>query len=208
MPEADDAAVLMRLDLIGLAQSGVANQLAEVVLGALSAWDCVAQASTMPRAGAWVVRKVRQKCAVDVTEARHGGLKGEKPPASLSRPGMNTNKNGHNGRSTKPHEWFVASLLQSAGQIQLMVHHMLSYDAATGNESDQTIDETLQELITDTVGRLLDRDSEEYAAAAVLLADVRKAIEDEIYLVEPGAFDDLDLDDLDVPSAEGPAEAA
>ena len=99
------------------------------------------------------------------------------------------NANGSNGH-VKPHEWFVHSLLQSAGQIQLMVDHMVTYDAATGNVSPQTIDETLQELISGTVAHVLDRDPEEYAAAAVLLADVRKAIEDEIVLVEPGAFDE------------------
>ncbi len=104
------------------------------------------------------------------------------------------NINASNG-TTKPHEWFVSSLLQSAGQIQLMGQRMLSYDLATGNESPHTIDETLQEVISGVVHHVLDRDPEEYAAAAVLLADVRKAIEDDVLFIEPGAFDGLGLVD-------------
>ena len=121
--------------------------------------------------------------------------------------GMNTNENHaarNNGTGTKPLDWFVYSLLQSTGQIQLMADHMLRFDEATNSHSDQSIDDTLQELITDTVGRVLDRDPEEYAAAAVLLADVRKAIEEDVLLVEPGAFYDEDC----WPPADGPAEAA
>ena len=95
-----------------------------------------------------------------------------------------------NGSGTKPLDWFIYSLLQSTGQIQLIADHMVRFDAAAGNHPGTSIDDTLQELITDTIDRMLDRDPEEYAAAAVLLADVRKAIEDDMFLVEPGAFDE------------------
>ncbi|HEX2129048.1 MAG TPA: hypothetical protein VHF58_07505 [Solirubrobacterales bacterium] len=95
-----------------------------------------------------------------------------------------------NGAGPKPIDWFVYSLLQSTGQIQLIADHMVRFDEATNNHAESSIDETLQELISDTLDRLLDRDPEEYAAAAVLLADARKAIEEEVLLVEPGAFED------------------
>ena len=93
------------------------------------------------------------------------------------------------GQATSPLEWFVDSLLQSAGQIQLIVHHMLRYDADTESQSETTIDETLRWLIRDALKHALEREPRDYAAAAVLLADVRKAIEDEIYLVDPASSD-------------------
>ena len=118
---------------------------------------------------------------------------GERSGAPSPRQGISTNENNgahSNGAATKPREWFVHSLLQSSVQIQLILQHMLRFDIDTGNRSDVGIPEVLQELISGTLEHELDRDPEEYAAAAVLLADVRKAIEENMYVVGPGAFED------------------
>jgi len=92
-----------------------------------------------------------------------------------------------NGKPTHPLEWFVASLLQSTAQIQLIVHHMLRFEAETGIVPETTIDESLRRLLTDTLRRGLKRAPGEYAAAAALLDDTSEVIENEIYLVEPGS---------------------
>lgn len=111
---------------------------------------------------------------------------------------MNTNDTSRartNGAGATPREWFVHSLLRSSVQIQMILQHMLSFDVETGNRSDVGIPAVLEELICGTLEHQLDRDPEDYAAAAVLLADVRKAVEENMVVVDPAAFGDWPPDD-------------
>jgi hypothetical protein len=87
--------------------------------------------------------------------------------------------------STKPLDWFVDSLLQTSGQLMLIVDHMARH---ASDAAPKSIDETLRELLSSVLeSELQGRDPSEFATAASLLAEVRHLIGDELFLVEDAA---------------------
>ena len=86
--------------------------------------------------------------------------------------------------ATNPLATFVDSLLQSTGQLMLIVDHMAR--SPTADSGGESFDGVLRRLLNDVLSKgLADRPPTEYAAAATLLAEVRDVISDEIYLVDP-----------------------
>lgn len=87
--------------------------------------------------------------------------------------------------SPNPLESFVDSLLQNAGQLMLIIDHMARYPS---DEAESTFDDVLRRLLTDALEPAYrQRDPGEFANAAALLVEARKAIGEELVLIEPGA---------------------
>jgi len=86
--------------------------------------------------------------------------------------------------TTNPLDWFVNSLLQSTGQLMLIVDHMARHpnEAADAEPFDDVLRTLLGGVLEDTLG---ERDPADLAAAAALLADAREVIGNELYLVDP-----------------------
>jgi len=81
-------------------------------------------------------------------------------------------------------ESFIDSLLQTAGQLMLIVDHMSRYPS---DSSKRSFDEVLSELLAGVLEPAYrKRDPRDFASAAALLAEVRSAIADEVVLVDPG----------------------
>jgi hypothetical protein len=114
---------------------------------------------------------------------------------------MNANSNG----STKPIEWFVNSLLQIAGELMLIIDHMARHPSP---ESEERFDAVLRRLLSETLAQELDHEPAQYAGAAVLLAEVRGAIEENIFLVDPDAFGDEELNELELEYGDDEEDAA
>jgi hypothetical protein len=86
--------------------------------------------------------------------------------------------------STNPLDWFVNSLLESAGRLMLIVDHMSRYPV--DDPGARSVDEVLRELLTGTLERCYRRrHPADFATAATLLAEARTAIARELVLVEP-----------------------
>ncbi len=91
--------------------------------------------------------------------------------------------------ATHPLDRFVSSLLQSTGQLMLIVDHMARYPNTAPDA--EAFDDVLHRLLRDTLAEALDgHDPAALAAAAALLADARKAIGDDIFLVDPEELTD------------------
>jgi hypothetical protein len=90
--------------------------------------------------------------------------------------------------TTNPLDWFVNSLMQSAGQLMLIVDHMAAHQDTSPDA--RPFDEVLRELITTALEEhLKDREATDLVGAAVLLADVREVIGNELLLVDPLGLD-------------------
>ena len=84
----------------------------------------------------------------------------------------------------KPLQAFVDSLLQSTGQLMVIVDHMQRYPS---DSAERSIDEALRTLLADVLEIKLERRRPaEFAAAASLIDSAREAIGGEILLAEPG----------------------
>ena len=91
--------------------------------------------------------------------------------------------------TTNPLDWFVNSLLQSAGQLMLIVDHMSRYPDTAPDAPP--FDDVLRDLIRGALeDRLKDRKPADLVGAAVLLADVREVIGDEFLLVDPQGLEE------------------
>jgi hypothetical protein len=91
--------------------------------------------------------------------------------------------------TTNPLDRFVNSLLQSAGQLMLIVDHMARYPDTAPDA--RPFDDVLHELIRGVLeDRLDDRKPADLVGAAVLLADLRELIDDQLLLVDPEGFED------------------
>ena len=108
---------------------------------------------------------------------RARGLRGANPHRAGPLTGMTDTE------ATSPLGWFVNSLMQSAGQLTLIIDHM----ARNANDSSdaEPFDAVLRRLLNDVLAKgLADRPPEQLATAAALLADAREVIAEEIYLVD------------------------
>jgi hypothetical protein len=93
--------------------------------------------------------------------------------------------------TTSPLGWFVNSLLQSTGQMTLIIDHMAR--SANDGPDAEPFDAVLRRLFNEVLSKgLADRPPEHFATAAALLADARQVIADEIYLVDSAPPGDLD----------------
>jgi hypothetical protein len=91
--------------------------------------------------------------------------------------------------TTNPLDWFVNSLLQSTGQLMLIVEHMASYPDTSPDA--RPFDDVLRDVVRDALqDALKDRKPADLVGAAALLADVRELIGNELFLVDPRGFDD------------------
>jgi hypothetical protein len=91
--------------------------------------------------------------------------------------------------TTNPLDWFVNSLLQSAGQLMLIVDHMARYPNTAPDAPP--FDDVLRDLIRGALeGRFKDREPAKLVDAAVLLADVREVVGNELLLVDPQALEE------------------
>jgi hypothetical protein len=87
--------------------------------------------------------------------------------------------------TTSPLGWFVNSLLQSTGQMTLIIDHM-ARNASEAPDAEP-FDAVLRRLFNEILAKgLAGHPPAHFATAAALLADARDVIADEIYLVEPG----------------------
>jgi hypothetical protein len=91
--------------------------------------------------------------------------------------------------AANPLDWFVNSLPQSTGQLMLIVDHMARHPDTAPDA--RPFDDVLRELIKGVLeDRLDDKRPADLVGAAVLLADVRELIDDELLLVDPKGFED------------------
>ena len=91
--------------------------------------------------------------------------------------------------ATHPLDWFVSSLLQSTGQLMLIVDHMARHPSTA--PAAESVDDVLHRLLRDTLADALDaHEPAALAAAAALLADAREVIGEEIFLVDPEELTD------------------
>lgn len=86
--------------------------------------------------------------------------------------------------TANPLEWFLNSLLQSTGQLMLIVDHMARHpnEAPDAEPFDDVLRTLLHDVLEDTIGQ---RDPADLAAAAALLGDAREVIGNELFLVDP-----------------------
>ena len=85
--------------------------------------------------------------------------------------------------STSPLDWFVDALLQSTGQLMLIVDHMSRYPS---DDAEPSFDAILRELLADALEPAYrERDPADFASAAAVMVEARSAIADELVLVDP-----------------------
>ena len=92
--------------------------------------------------------------------------------------------------TTNPLDRFVNSLLQSAGQLMLIIDHMARYPNPAPDAPP--FDDVLRDLIKSALeDGLKDRKPADLVGAAVLLADVRDLIGNELFLVDPQGLEEV-----------------
>jgi hypothetical protein len=90
---------------------------------------------------------------------------------------------------------FVEELVECGVQLARMLDHMYLHETSDPDIPPPPI--VLRELVAKTIEPDVKRRKRDLQAATGLLLETSRTIERELFLVEPGAFDDLEPGDFD-----------
>ena len=95
---------------------------------------------------------------------------------------------------------YVQEMVEVGVQLSTMLDHMYRSQLRNAGSSGQPPPEVLRDVVAKTLQRRFRTSKREIQRATDLLRLTGKTIAEELVLVEPGAFDDLDddFDDLDL----------
>ncbi len=91
----------------------------------------------------------------------------------------------------------VQEMVEVGVQLTTMLDHMYRFQLQDADSSHEPPPEILRDLVARTLQRRFRTSKREIQRATDILRLIGKTIADELILVEPGAFDDLEEDDFD-----------